>query len=279
MTLAVSLRDRFIDCFAPIMQAQPHVAAERKPSEHVIHHFSTLNGVWDAFRFGNYFSSFAKFLFAAGSSQYNFLKHTASVMDRSGSMLSLPRLVADLHALKTSVRQVRQSGHTSSSADPLERRVAAHAKKYFLTHFMNLGNDLAQGALVLNELSVLKLGRCVPIVDGIYNVTGLVNDTIDLVDESCKLHHYNSEEAATEAETETLKEKKNLSLLKIAKSIPSIIGAVIGIAAIFFSSLQIPTVGVVLLGLNSIWLTFKLASTFYEKIIADNQARRELEFV
>jgi hypothetical protein len=273
MTIALSIKDRFIDFFAPLAGEQP--AAQRSPSDHAFHHFSTLNGAWDGFRFGNYFASWTKFLFPADSSRYQFLKHSAGIFDKAGSMLSLPRLVTDLHVLVKSMRIVRETNSNSSSADPLQRKVAAYAKKHFLTSTMNLGNDLAQASLVLHEFSILKLGRYVPLVDSIYNATGIVNDTIELVDESVKLHHYRSEEGNTEAEAETLKEKKTLSLLKIAKNVPSIVGAVIGIAAIFFSSLQVPVVAVILLGLNTMWLTFKLTSTFYEKIATDNQMRRE----
>jgi hypothetical protein len=272
MTTAIS------DFFSPLSQtaedALPHTNQTKKLCDHIGGHFFTLNGAWDGLRIVEYISELSQYI-PMTPVRKEFFEHVASVMSKCGNALSMPRIIADIHFMKNSARHIRQVN--TLPAEQLERsKIVAHAKKSMVTSSMNLGNDLAQATLFLNDVSILKLGKYAPVAEGIYNVTGLINDTIELVDEAFKLHHYKTAPAKDDNERTTLGEKKTLSWLKIAKDLPSIIGAVLAIAAIFFAALQIPIVAAISLGLTVSWLTMKLASTFYEKITADRQTARRI---
>ncbi len=270
MTTAIS------DFFSPLSQtpqnASPHTNQTKNLCDHIGGHFFTLNGAWDGLRIVEYVFALSKYI-PMTPVRKEFFEHVACVMCKSGNALSIPRIIADIHFMKNSGRHIRQA-NTLPAEHPERSKVIAHAKKNMIISSMNLGNDVAQAAMFLNDVSILKLGKYYPVADGIYNVTSLVNDTIELVDEAFKLHHYKAAPVKDDNERTTLEEKRTLSWLKIAKDLPSIIGAVLAIAAIFFAALQIPIVAAISLGLSVAWLTMKLASTFYEKITADRQARR-----
>ncbi len=265
------------DFFSPLSRTpqDPHVGPGKDFFDHIAAHFTTVNGVWDGFRIVEYVAALPEYFLSLTPARQDFFNQITHVMNRAGIALSVPKIITNIHNLRHSVCQIQQANSISYS-HPERSKVIAHAKKGFIINFMNLGNDTAQAAMFLHEVSILKMGKYYPVADGIYNVTSIVNDTIELIDECFKLHHYNSLPALTDGETNTIQEKRTLSWMKIAKDLPSIIGSVIAFAAIFFAALQVPAVAALSLGLSVAWLTMKLTSVFYEKIILEKQAIRLL---
>jgi hypothetical protein len=266
----------FSPFFSPISQAAqdalPRVSQPKTLCDHIGSHFFTLNGAWDSARIVEYITNICKYI-PMTLGRVEFFDRISSLMNKCGNALSIPRIIVDLHFLKNSARQITQARNLPED-QPERNKIVAHAKKSVVISTMNLVNDASQAALFLNDTSIIKLGGCLPVAEGVYNVSSIVNDTIELIDESFKLHHYNSAPAATDEQRVVLNEKRALSWLKIAKDLPSIVGSVLAIAAIFFAALQAPVFAAISLGLSVAWLTMKLVSTFYEKIIMDRQAHR-----
>lgn len=266
----------FSSFFSPISQevhdALPRTSQPKTLSDHIGSHFFTLNGAWDAARIIEYLASIGKCI-PMPAERKEFFDRVSSLMSKCGNFLSIPRIVADVHFLKNSARHIKQVNNLPAD-QPERHNIAAHAKMNVVVSTMNLVNDASQAVIFLNDTSIIKLGKGLPVAEGVYNVSSIVNDTIELLRESYKVHDYNSTPAANEEQRVSLNEKRTLSWLNIAKAVPSIVGSVLAIAAIFFAALQAPVFAVISLGLSVAWLTMKLVSTFYEKIITDRQIHR-----
>ncbi len=261
------------DFFTPLQQ--PYQDAQSSPPkkfwDHVSQHLLTTNGCRDFYRVFGYALSFFKYL-PLRSEQREFCDKFGSLACKFNVALSIPKTVADANSLKHSLLHLKHI-RKHPPKHPERRKISVHAYKNVVFDGMNVGNSIAEDVMFLHDISLFKLGKCYPIAEGIYNITCLIPDSLETIDKIYELRHYKGANPATEGEKAVLREKQNLAWLKIAKNLPSITCAVIGIAAMFFTSLQVPVVAAISMGLSIIWLSFKLTSTFYEKVIGEKHAR------
>ena len=277
MSTSVRLSEYCSDFFSPLTQPYPATqdSQHKDTCDHVTGYLGTIYGAWDFNRVFSYLLSYFKYV-PLQEDRKEFLNHVRAQANIFGTALSIPKTLLDANNLRNSVRHLRQV-RTNPPVHPERKKIIAHAFKKCTIDLMNFFNSIAQDLTFLHDVKIIKIGKCYPAADAAYNVTSIVPDTIELVDEVYKLRHYKTLSPHTESDKIMVKEKKTLSWLKIAKSAPSIVGAVIGLATIFFASLQMPIVAISMLSFNVAWLTFKLISNFYEKIVVDKHPARLMQ--
>lgn len=266
------------DFFGPLPPQPIAAPAAPRPAKDcqdiILAHFTTLNGAWDVFRIVEYVLSFLKHISLCTPGKEGFA-YAASVMNKAGIALSVPRLIGDVHGFKNSVDHIRNMSENPQAAH--HSQMIAQAYKGGVVNAMNIVNDTAQAVQFLHKVGIAPLGKYLCVAEGFDNASSLINDTIELVSRVFHLHRSYTEDApASEDAARELQENINLSWLIVAKDVPSIVGCVIAVATLFFASLQTPIVAMISLGLSTMWLTMKLTSTFYEKIFIENHQHRRV---
>jgi hypothetical protein len=256
-------------------QTNPQQVRSKGVFDHIHDHLMTANGAWDFFRVFDHAVSFLKYLPSLTPNYRDFFNKVSGVMNKAGIALSLPKIIIDVNNVCGSMSSLRHV-QTTSPLDPDRDKQIGYAYKKSLVDGMNLVNTTSQISLFLNEVSLISLGKHGVKVDFIYNLSSIVNDTIEFFEEIVKLRDFGSHSTRSESEETMLQEKKNLSWMKIAKAAPSIMGSALAISSLFFTLFQAPVLAAVSLGLSACWLTMKLTSMLYEKIIAEKHARPRL---
>lgn len=226
-------------------------------------------GIRDCFRIIEYAASFFASFPGLNHDSRTYLDKISKVMDTAGIGLSIPRTITDMFNLNNSIRQYRRIRSTVFR-DSMQRKVSIHAQKKIFLSGLSLTNTLSQASLFIHQVDLISLGKYIPLADGIYNVTSIVSDGIELVEESFKLQQYNSTIGGVQ--TAFLREKKTLSYMKIIKATSSIAGSVLAIVAIFFVAFQMPFVATIILVFDIAWLTMKITGNLYEKILNEKHA-------
>ncbi|HEY2811137.1 MAG TPA: hypothetical protein VGJ00_07110 [Rhabdochlamydiaceae bacterium] len=248
---------------------------EKDLFDHTTDYFRSLNGAWDALRVGNHVGEVVCSLPNLSAPQRVFASKVSDVLGTSGTALSLPRTLTDAANFRKSLQNIR-SVQAVSPNHPAKDKLIAQAYKQSIFEGFNLVNTASQGALFLDQTSLMDLGKHLTPVTGLYNLTSIGADAIELADASGEIIHYNSLSPTTPDEKLTLQERKVLSWMKVVKSVPSIAGAALALIGIVFSWFLTPVVGLISLGLSVVWLVMKITSNVYEKVIAANQNRRKL---
>ena len=262
-----------INRFAKILiPSQEELYPAPKPSykknivEHAFAYFGSLPGAWDFFRCADYLAQIFRSLPRMSAQSMQIAERVSGVLNRAGVAISLPKTCIDMINFKNSIKHLKHLRSLSlSSAQSIDDRTA-RAYKRSIFEAINLVNTASQAILFLNDSSVVVLGRHQPLIDVIFNVTSIVNDVVELVDESFKISYLTAEPSTDEA----TQQKINLSRMKIAKNIPSIVGSALALLAMAFSALYAPSLTFVSLSLNVVWLSVKIASNIYEAVIAES---------
>jgi hypothetical protein len=273
MTKCAHLSGISRDFFSPIQQPyqDPQPNQAKNLYDHVSNHLLTTSGCRDFYRVFGYTLTFLKYL-PFSSERKEFFDKFGSLAGKFNVALSIPKTVADVNFLKQSLRHLTQV-RNHPPVHPERRKIIAQAYKNCIYDGMNVTNSIVEDLMFLHDIDLIKLGKSYPAAEGIYYFTCLVPDSIELITKVYELKHYKAATPTTDVERTVLKDKIKLAWLTIAKDLPAITCAVIGIAALFFVSLQVPVVAAVSMGLSILWLTFKLVSTFYEKTIVEKHAR------
>ena len=196
-----------------------------------------------------------------------------SVANTAGIGLSIPKILFDGNTLRHSFIKLLGVQDLPYS-DPLrDRKIAQAAKKSFIDA-INLTGTLSQAALFLDNAKISRVldAAKTRLVNGIFNGASVISDGADLITECFKLQYFRSPEAQPRntAESAKLEEKKWLSWMNVVKDVASIAGAALALVGIVFGivtqSVPIIVAGLVL---NTVWLTMKLATYFYNKIIVE----------
>ena len=257
--------------FAPIPTAQ-----ESRPKDvldHVAEYTDTAQGAWDVFRFGNHVASFLELHLAPTHSLNALVSKVKEVFNGAGIALSIPQIISDLNAMRRSFSHFYTVQDLPYSDPHRTSKIAQAAKKGFLDT-MVLTNSLTQAALFLENAKVFVYEAVhVKIIDGIYNLTSGILDSAELVGEYFKLKQYHGPESQPRNATEAakLEEKKTLAWLTIAKDVASIALATIPIGAIAFgvTASTLAACSTAILSLSAFWLTMKLSSYFYNKVVVE----------
>jgi hypothetical protein len=231
---------------------------------------SSTSGAWDLFRAIDYTVSPLKFATSLSQEKRDYVHKVSSVMGASGIALSVPTAISDVISLKNSITDITKAKDTPNS-DPERSKKVAQAYKRSVINGVDLGYTLCQTSSFLNDAQLVQLGNNLPIVRGVQQVTSLISDTNEIVEEAYKLHEYSKTDVRSEREKSLLEAKKNLSWLKIAKDIPCLAMSALALVGIFFTSIAaLPIVSVIFLTLSVIWLSLKTSSYFYDKIVVES---------
>ncbi len=253
----------FHNLFTPLPVSD---AEERKDHlDHIAAYADTAGGAWDAFRGLEYITSwFQKIPSLANSAP---LGKVCEVVNTAGIGLSIPAIISDCNNLRNSASNIKDTRNLPYS-DPLRTRKITQAVKKVFLDLMSLVNDTSQAALFAERVKIAVINaRNLRITDGIYNATSALLDSFECIGECFKLKHYYS----PAAERSKLREKKNLSWMIIVKDVASIGGSALALVAIVFgtATLNIAVVATAGLACSTVWLTMKLTSHFYNKIVVE----------
>lgn len=229
------------------------------------------NGSWDFFRIINQGLDYLKHIPSLSQAGKDLIGRVGMVVDTAGIGLSIPQIIPDFNALRHSVKKLIAAQDLPYN-DPLrERKITQAAKRTFLDG-MNAANNLSQAALFLDKVKIFLFEtRHLHILDGIYNITSGILDTAELIGECFKLNHYSSIEGQprTEIEKTQLSEKKCLSWMTVIKDVASIALACLALIGIIFGIVTqgIMFITVTGLVLSTVWLSLKITTYFFEKIV------------
>jgi hypothetical protein len=271
---SVSSPGIFHDLFTPLAEAQ--TAPRKDYLDHVADYADTTSGAWDVFRFIENPLSYVKFLPNIPVNYSLLLEKVRSVASSLGMGLCIPKILSDCNNLRRSFTNLLGTQDLPYS-DPLRTRKVAQAAKKTFTDTVDLTNDVSLAALLIDNGKVFIFeASYLRIFDGVYNLTSVISDGVELITECFKLNHYHSPEMhpRNQAEAAKLGERKTLSWIVIAKDVASIGGAAIALVGIVFgiATQSLAIVSIVALVLGTVWLTTKLAAYFYNKIVVEAPA-------
>jgi hypothetical protein len=273
MSQPVGATGFFHDLFAPL----PEQGRKRKDLfDHVADYAETSEGAWDVMRFGNHVFAAIETTLSIPSGFADLITKAKGVFDSAGAAISIPRMIANLNALKGSVEQFFISQNLPYS-DPLRDRKIAQAGKAGFVDSMALANTVAQAALFLVGATVFSLTAVqLCLLEAFYNATGGLLDGIEMVGEGVKLQQYQAPEAQPRnpAEATKLEEKKTLAWITIAKDVASIALAALTLAPLIAKSLGLVLVAplvspTAILAISAFWLAMKITSYFYNKLVVE----------
>lgn len=272
MTQPATSNSLFYDLFTPI----PQTAAERKKDhfDHIAEYAESSSGAWDLFRIGNHIFTAVELYLDPSHHLSELAGKVKEVFNSAGIGLSIPQIFSDLNSLRRSIISLWTVQDLPYS-DPLRaRKIAQAAKKGFMDS-ITLTNTAAQIALFLEGAKVLTVKAAhLTLVDGIYNTTGAIGDADELLGEYYKLKQYHlpGSQPRNQAEAAKLEEKKALAWINIAKDVASLAIAAItaGVALYWLATGIVITFPVAILAISAIWLTMKVTSYFYNKVIVES---------
>ncbi len=234
---------------------------------------STTSGLLDCLKVIDYSMQwFGKLPFLCTKTR-GVLGYSRMLVGRVGIPLYIPDLISGVVKSVASFKELKQSIEDRSALTQSALRDAAVSATHSGASLVSTVADLTT---VLHDTKLVDLGKAYPVVSGVFNAACLITDSIDISKEFHALQECNHEIAATmdEPKATDFKNKKFLSMLKIAKSVASIACAVLGIAALVFVSAftSWTVLPIAALALTSIWLTAKIGCHFYEKCVIEKPA-------
>lgn len=241
--------------------------------DHIAAYVDTTQGAWDLFRVFENAVTWCQKLLSTTQTTSAVLDRVSGVVNTAGIGLSIPAIITDCNNLRRSLANVVAVQDLPYSDSERSKKITQAYKRGFLDT-MSFINDTSQAALFTQRVNVISFepGQ-LSVIDGVNNATSAILDGVELVGECFKLQHYNSPEAQTRnpADASKLEEKKTLSYIIIAKDVASIGVAAIALVGILFGvAIQsIALVATVGLFLSSVWLTMKIASNFYNKLVVE----------
>lgn len=265
----------FTDLFTPISPESTEEKKEKKDVlDRVAEYTDTASGARDVFRIGNYIFSVIELTLSPLNKFAGTVGKIKEVFNAAGIGLSMPQIFSDINSLRGSISDFFRMQNLPYNDSLRERKVAQAAKKSFLDT-MNLTGTVTQIILFADNAKIFIFEAVhLRIVDGIFNITGAIVDGAELVGECFKLKQYHSLDVHTQREGEAtkLQEKKTLSWLLIAKNVASVALAAISLGVIVsgVAAGNVLAFPVVVLGLSGFWLTMKLATYFYNKVIVES---------
>ncbi len=259
------------DLFTPIPENP--VSRTKDPLDHVADYVDTSTGAWDIFRVIEHSLAYIKRLPSLDAGAMELVEKVKGVAGSMGIGLSIPKIITDFNTLRRGLTNLFATQDLPYS-DPLRTRKIAQAAKTTFINSIDLTNTLVQGAQFVDAAKVYLFDAVqLKWLDGANNLTSAISDGSELITECFKIHNYNSPEVQPRnpAEAAKLAEKKTLSWMIVAKDVASIAGSVLALVGIVFgvATQSIAIVAISALALSTVWLTMKLATYFYNKIVVE----------
>jgi hypothetical protein len=260
----------FHDLFTPLPETRPMT---KDYLDHVADYADSAEGAWDVFRIIDHTLSYIKMIPSLTPNWLSVIGKVKDIANTAGIGLSIPKIIADTNTLRRSLSNLFTVQDLPYS-DPLRARKIAQAFKKSFLNTIDLTGTISQAALFVNNAKIyifeaVHLG----IIDGVNNGISVISGGAEIITEYFKLQQYHSPEAQARNPEESVKleQKKSLSWMIIAKDIASVGGSAIALVGIAFGiTIQsIPMIAGAVLILSTVWLTMKLASYFYNKIVVE----------
>lgn len=161
------------------------------------------------------------------------IKRIRTGVDIVASALSIPAILDHLNKFKRHIYALKDAW-----SDPQDRNVSHLFKKTTLD-VCNIANNVSETTIFLHNVELIDLKESFPLVDGFYQVSNLVVDGWDLVNQVEKVQKYqdNIEGTNSKSTKEYFEKKKGISYLNIARDIFSIGLSVIGIISIIYGAM------------------------------------------
>ncbi len=266
---------RFVsNFFNPPPKTACATVAKKTGAQHVIDYLDSSSGVWDFSRVCELFFSYLHSLPILSDSNRLRSEKISGVFAVTGAALSLPQLVVDIHAWVSSFSHLFSSAKLSEK-DPSRQARVTHAAKKALINTSNLGNTFTQALIFFNESKLVNLAKQMPVVNFFFNSTSLLSDGVECVQEAKKVSKYMAKlsKGVPLRKVERWQGKLKLAWMKIAQASSSVAMAVIGLGALAagVAVTSLPILSSVSLGLLTVWLTSKISSYFYEKILEERR--------
>jgi hypothetical protein len=268
MPLAFLSAKVFRDLFTPLPETQAATTRKKDHLDHIADYADSAPGAWDVFRVIDHIFSYIKMVPSLSPSWLEVVGKVKNIASSVGIGLSVPKIITDCNTLRRSLSHALAVQDLPYS-DPLRIRKIAQACKKSFIDTVDLTFTFSQAALFVASAKIFIFeARHLRIIDGVGNVTSTISDGAELITEYFKLQHYHSSEAQQLAK---LEERKRLSWMIIVKDVASIGGAAIALVGIVFGFAIQSTVWIsaAVLVLSTVWLTMKLATYFYNKIIVE----------
>lgn len=134
-------------------------------------------------------------------------------------------------------------------------------------------NAASEGVLFLHHKQWVDLGSTAPWANGIFQVTTLLSDGVDVWDQWTAIEEIHGQRAAsTTSPNALLDEREWLCLVKLIKDISSIVLSAIALGLLIFEIVveSVPLLPTLTLGLSVLFIVCKIYAYFYEKICIEN---------
>ena len=278
-TSALPASNSFLhDLFVPVHESKSHDVKDG--IDYVAHYVDTTEGSWDFFRVVDQFLAIIQNVPSLSERANATLGKVRSIASTAGVGLSIPQIISNANSLRHSVSKLFSCQDLPYN-DPLRTRKIAQAFKKAFIDSVNLTFIVSQATLFLDNVKLIALKtRELFVVNGIFNLTSLISDGAEGIAECFKLGDYYSPQTQprTDADRAKLEEKKTLSWLIIAKDAVSVAAAAIALVGVVFGFAieGVLVLSATLLVLNTVWLTMKLASYFYNKAVVEAPPPRPL---
>jgi hypothetical protein len=259
------------DLFTPIPENP--VSRTKDHLDHVADYVDTSTGAWDIFRVIEHSLAYVKRLPSLDSGVMDLVEKVKGVAGSMGIGLSIPKIISDFNTLRRGLTNLFATQDLPYS-DPLRTRKIAQVAKTSFINSIDFTNTLVQAAQFVDAAKVYLFDAVqLKWLDGANNLTSAISDGSELITECFKIHNYNSPEVQPRnpAEAAKLAEKRTLSWMIVAKDVASIAGSALALLGIVFgvATQSIAIVSISALALSTVWLTMKLATYFYNKIVVE----------
>jgi|GEM_PF-4929726 len=233
---------------------------------HFADRISSIDGLFDALKVGEYFSHWLKMI-PHLSSNKNQLSTAQGTFLAGATLASLPGLVTTIGDTVASCSLLGKAV-VDRTRNPTARDqdITSIAKKSGrnLLDLACMGTDTANN---FHELGWVDLGKAAPISCGVFLGTDVIGNGLDLAKEVGKVSERAAEKATKQISPErtiAIHHKDNLSYMRIFKNVAGIVGSTIGIASLFVGGvIALPIVG---LTFSSLWIVSKITTHFYKEI-------------
>jgi hypothetical protein len=274
MSSVSSLLGIFQELFTPLPESQA-TTCTKDHVDHVADYADSAAGAWDVFRVIDNTLSYIKMLPSLAPHWLSVIEKVKNVASTAGIGLSIPKIIVDTNTLRRSLTHLFKVQDLPYSDSLRTRKIAQAFKKSFLDT-LDLTWTVSQAALFVDNAKIYVFEAAnLRIIDGVNNAASVISDSADLISEYFKLQQYYSPEAQAHLrnseESVKLEQKKRLSWINVAKDVASIGGSAIALVGIVFGIVvqSIPIITGAALVLSTIWLTMKLVSYFYNKIVVE----------
>ncbi|MBS0620291.1 MAG: hypothetical protein JSS61_02400 [Verrucomicrobia bacterium] len=251
--MSITFNSLFAPTTNPTPQSKPDLLD--RFAEHV-----NPTGSWDIYRIFENVFSWVKLL---TGNQSNTLADRASTLSANlGAGLCIPEAICNINGLRHAFSDVQNAAALAHS-DPNRSSRLARAVKQSAVEGNWLVNTFAQVVLFLEQGKILDLSpKSSFAANSVMNVTNLLGDGVEVVDQGYKVYHYGNSEQGWLSGMKFVKAISSVALAVIA-----LVGLALGIA---FHAVTLYAVGI--LALSTVWLAAKMAAYFYEQILLTRPA-------